>query len=328
MRRRGFLAVLAAAPLPALAQPACRTCREGDWAPQRPVRLIVPFAAGGSTDVTARLVAEALGQRLGQPVVVENRPGAGGNIGAEAVARAAPDGHTLLFSTSSTHATNPALYRNLPFHPLRDFAPIGQVAFVPNLFVAHPDVPARNLAELVTLAKVRPGSLNYGSAGPGTSQHLAAALFTSRAGIEVQHVPYRGGAPAVTDLLGDKIQFMASPLVEVIEHVRANRLRALAVTTARRSPLLPETPTVAETLPGYEVALWNGLLAPAGTPADAVRRIAQETQAALRSPEMRERLAQQGSEPVGSGPEEFASFITAEIPKWAELVRISGASAE
>jgi tripartite-type tricarboxylate transporter receptor subunit TctC len=328
MRRRLLLAGLAAAPLPALAQPACRTCREGDWAPQRAVRVVVPFAAGGSSDLTARLVAEALGQRLGQPFVVENRPGAGGNIGAEAVARAVPDGHTLLFSTSSTHATNPALYRNLPFDPLRDFAPIAQVAFIPNLFVAHPGVATRSLAELVALARAEPGRLNYGSAGPGTSQHLAAALFAARAGITVQHVPYRGGAPAVTDLLGDKIQFMASPLVEVIEHVRAGRLRALAVTTLRRSPLLPEKPTVAETLPGYEVALWNGLLAPAGTPPDAIRRLAQETQAALRTPEMQGRLAQQGSEAVGSGPDEFARFIAAEIPKWAELVRISGASAE
>jgi tripartite-type tricarboxylate transporter receptor subunit TctC len=290
--------------------------------------MIVPFAAGGSSDLTARLVAEALTQRMGQSVVVENRAGAGGNIGAEVVARAAPDGHTLLFSTSSTHATNPALYRNLPFDPLRDFAPISQVAFIPNLFVVHPDVPAHTPAELIALAKARPGTLNYGSAGPGTSQHLAAALFAAKAGIDVQHVPYRGGAPAVTDLIGAKIQFMASPLVEVIEHVRSGRLRALAITTTRRSPLLPQTPTMAETLPGYEVALWNGLLAPAGTPPDAVRRYAQETQAALRTAEMRDRLAQQGSEPVGSGPEEFARFIAAEIPKWAELVRISGASAE
>ena len=326
--RRALLAAFAALPSAALAQPACRTCREGDWVPVRPIRLVVPFAPGGSTDLTARLLAEALGTRLGQPMVIENRAGAGGNIGVEAVARASPDGHTLVFTTSSTHGANPALYRRLPFDAVRDFAPVAQVAFIPNVFVVHPGVPANTLAEFIALARARPGALNYGTAGPGTSQHLAASLLASRAGITMQHVPYRGGAPALTDLLGAKFDIMASPLVEVIEHIRAGRLRALAVTTARRAALVPDVPTVAETLPGYEVALWNGVLAPAGTPADAVQRLAQEIQAALRTPEMRERLAQQGSEPVGSGPEEFATFIAAELPKWAELVRISGASAD
>ncbi|MDR0810495.1 MAG: tripartite tricarboxylate transporter substrate binding protein [Gemmobacter sp.] len=289
--------------------------------------MIVPYAPGGSTDITARLIVEALGHRFRQPILVENRPGAGGNIGAEAVARATADGHTLLFATSS-YATNLSLYRNLSFDPRRDFAPITQVSFVPNLFVVPSDAPARNLADLVALAKARPGALNYGSGGPGTSQHLAVALFASRTGIEVQHAPYRGGALAVADLLGNKIQFMATPLVEVIEHVRAGRLRALAVTTARRSALLPEVPTVAETVPDYEVALWNGFFAPAGTPAEAVHRIAREVQAALRTPETRERLAQQGCDPVGSDPGQFTSFIASEIPKWAEIVRISGAIAE
>ncbi|MES2712684.1 MAG: tripartite tricarboxylate transporter substrate binding protein [Pseudomonadota bacterium] len=288
----------------------------------------MPYPPGGSTDVTARLLAEGIGLRLGQPIVIENRAGAGGNIGAEAVARSAPDGHTLVFTTSSTHGANPALYRRLPFDAVRDFAPVSQVAFVPNIFVVHPGVPANTLAEFIALARSRPGELNYGTSGPGTSQHLAAALFAARAGIAMQHVPYRGGAPAVTDLLGGKFEIIASPLVEVIEHIRAGRLRALAVTTARRAALVPDVQTVAETLPGYEVALWNGVLAPAGTPTDAVRRLAQEIQAALRTPELRERLAQQGSEAVGSGPEEFATFIAAELPKWAELVRISGASAD
>ena len=322
MNRRILLAGIAAfaASRPAIAQ--------GQWNPDRPIRLVVPFAPGGSTDVTARLVAEAIAPRLGQPVVIENRPGAGGNIGSEAVARAAPDGHTLVMGTSSTHATNPALYRNLPYQPLRDFAPVSQVAFIPNLLVVNPEVPARDLPALIALARARPGSLNFGNAGSGTSQHLSAAMIASRAGIEVTHVAYRGGAPAVTDLLGGKIQAMAAPLVEVVAHVQANRLRAIGVTTARRSSLLPDVPTIAETIPGFEVALWNGILAPAGTPAAAVLRISAAIAEAMRTEDMRVRLAQQGSEPVGSNPDQFAAFIAAEIPKWAELVRISGATVE
>ena len=322
MNRRHLLAAIAALPA------ARSAAAQGGWTPDRPIRLVVPFAPGGSTDVTARLVAEAIAPRLGQPVVIENRPGAGGNIGSESVARAAPDGHTLVMGTSSTHATNPALYRNLPYQPLRDFAPVAQVAFIPNLLVVHPDVPARDLPALIALGKARPGSLNFGNAGSGTSQHLSAAMIASRAGIEVTHVAYRGGAPAVTDLLGGKIQAMAAPLVEVIAHVQAGRLRALAITTARRSSLLPDVPTIAETIPGFEVALWNGIFAPAGTPPAAVQRISTAIAEALRTEEMRARLAQQGSEPVGSTPAQFTAFIAAEIPKWAELVRISGATVE
>lgn len=320
MNRRALLALPAAALLPAAA--SAQT-----W-PSGPVRAIVPFAPGSATDTVGRLLGEGMRASLGQPVVVENRAGANGLIGAEAVARAAPDGHTLVMGTSSTHATNPALYRNLPYQPLRDFAPVGQVAFIPNLLVVNLEVPARDLPSLIALAKARPGTLNFGNAGSGTSQHLSAAMIASRAGIEVTHVAYRGGAPAVTDLLGGKIQAMAAPLVEVIAHVQANRLRAIGVTTARRSSLLPEVPTIAETIPGFEVALWNGILAPAGTPAAAVLRISAAIAEAMRTDDMRAKLAQQGSEPVGSTPEQFAAFIAAEIPKWAELVRISGATVE
>ena len=321
MDRRSLLTGLAVLPAaPALAQPR--------WAPDRPVRVVVPFAAGGSTDVTARLVATALAERLGQPVVIENRPGAGGNVAAEHVARSAPDGYTLFMATSGIVAANQALYRSLPFDALRDFAPITQVAFVPNLLVVNPGVPANTMAELVALARARPGQINYGSAGSGTSQHIAGALFAARANLELQHVPYRGGAPAVTDLVAGRIQMIFSPLVEVIAQVRANQLRPLAITTARRSALLPEIPTVAETVPGFEVALWNSLLAPAGTPPAAIARISEEAAAALRTPELRARLAEQGSEPVGSTPAEFAAFIRAEIPKWTEMVRLSGATAE
>jgi tripartite-type tricarboxylate transporter receptor subunit TctC len=218
MQRRQILAGLAAiAASPALAQ--------AQWSPDRPIRVIVPFAPGGSTDITARLVAEAISARLGQPVVIENRPGAAGNIGSEAVARAAPDGYTLVMATSSTHATNAALYRNMPFDAQRDFAPISQTTFIPNLLVVHPDVPARDFAGLVAEAKAKPGVLNFGNAGSGTSQHLSAALIAARTGIDVTHVSYRGGTPAVTDLMGGKIQAMAAPLVEVIAHVHARHCR-------------------------------------------------------------------------------------------------------
>jgi tripartite-type tricarboxylate transporter receptor subunit TctC len=321
-RRRPLLLAAASAALPSAAR------AQAAWAPERPVRLIVGFAAGGSTDVTARLVAAALSERLGQPVVVENRPGAGGNIAAEAAARAAPDGHTLLMGVSGILAANPALYRNLPFDPVRDFAPISQIAFIPNLVVVHPDLPAADLAGFVAHAKANAGRVHYGSAGNGTSLHLAGALLAARAGLALVHVPYRGGAPATTDLLSGKIQMLASPLVEVVAHVQAGRLRPLAVTTARRSPLLPDVPTVAETIPGFEVALWNGLLAPAGTPPPAIARFAAEAAAALRGAELRNKLAEQGSEPAPSTPEEFARFIRAEIPRWTEIVRLSGATAD
>lgn len=319
MRRRALLLAGLAAPAVARAQ---------GWVPDRPLRLIIPFAAGGSTDVTARLVAQALGERLGQPVVAENRPGAGGNIGAEAAARATPDGYTLLMAVSGILAANRALYRNLPYDSLRDFAPVSQVAILPNLIVVNPDLPVRDIAGLIAHAKQNPGKLFYGSAGSGTSLHLAAALFAARAGIEMVHVPYRGGAPAATDLMAGKIQMIASPMVEVIGAVQAGQLRPLAVTTAKRSPLLPEVPTVGETLPGFEIPLWNGIVAPAGTPPAAIARLSAELRAALRGDELKRRLAEQGSEPLPSTPEEFASYIRAEIPRWAEIVRVSGATAD
>jgi tripartite-type tricarboxylate transporter receptor subunit TctC len=320
MHRRHLLALAAALPVAARAQPA--------WTPDKPIRLVVSFAAGGSTDITARLVAAALAERLGQPVVIENRPGAGGNIGAEVVARAAPDGQTLFMATSGVIGANKALYRTLPFDPERDFAPIAQVAFVPNLLVVNPGVPAHSIAELIALGKREPGKLNYGSAGIGTSQHLAGALFAARAGLDLVHVPYRGGAPAVTDLVAGKLQFIMSPLVEVLTQVRAGALRPLGVTTLRRSALLPEVPTIAETMPGFEIALWNGLMAPAGTPPAVVQRLAAEAAAVLRNEEVRRKLAEQGSEPVGSSPEEFTAFIRQDIPKWTEIVRLSGATAD
>ena len=296
--------------------------------PAKPIRIIVGFAAGGSTDVTARIIGQALSDRLGQPVLIENRPGAGGNIGADAAAKADPDGYTLLMATSSTFAANPALYKSLPFDVQADFAPVTVTAFIPNLLVINPSVPAKNLAEFVAYAKANPGKLNYGSAGNGTSQHISGALFNAQARIETMHVAYRGGALAVNDLLGGQIQVLFAPLVEVVQQVRAEKLRALAITTAKRSPLLPEVPTVAETLPGYEVTLWNALLAPAKTPPEIIARINRAAIDALRSEEVKAKLAEQGSEPVGNSPAEFKAFIASELVKWKKLVEISGATVQ
>ena len=324
VKRRAVTKGLAALPL----MMAGAAQAQAPWTPGKPIRIVVPFAAGGSTDVTARLVASALAERLGQSVVVDNRAGAGGNIGAEVVARAEPDGTTLLLATSSTNATNAALYKRLSFDPVRDFTPISQIAFIPNLLVVNPDLPVNSVAELVAYAKAKPGQLNYGSGGAGTSLHLAAAFFAYRAGIDMVHVPYRGGAPVALDLVSGKLQVSFSPLVEVLQQVRAGKLRALGVTTARRSALLPDVPAIAEIIPGYEVALWNGIVGPAGLPAPVTARLASELVAIVGSPEMRARLAEQGSDPVGSKPEEFAAFVAAEQPKWAELVRISGATVD
>ncbi len=296
--------------------------------PAKPIRLIVGFAAGGSTDVTARIIAQALSDRLGQPVVVENRGGAGGNIGADAVAKADPDGYTLLMATSSTFAANPNLYKTLPFDVQKDFAPITVTAFIPNLLVVNPSVPANNVADFIAYLKANPDKLNFASAGNGTSQHLSGELFNSLAGVRMTHVAYRGGAPAVTDLLGGQVQVIFAPLVEVIQQVRAEKLKALGITTAKRSPLLPDVPTILESLPGYEVALWNGLLAPAKTPPDIIDRINRATIEALRSPEVKAKLAEQGSEPVGNTPAEFKAFIESELVKWRRLVEISGATVQ
>jgi len=296
--------------------------------PQKPLRAVVPFAAGSSTDIVPRIVFEQLGLQLGQTIVVENRAGAGGTIGALSVAKAEPDGYTLLMATSSTFAANPNLYKSLPFDVRKDFAPIAVTAFIPNLLVVNPSVPANNVADFIAYLKANPDKLNFASAGNGTSQHLSGELFNSLAGVRMTHVAYRGGAPAVSDLLGGQVQVIFAPLVEVIQQVRAEKLKALGITTARRSPLLPEVPTILESLPGYEVALWNGLLAPANTPPDIIDRINRVTIEALRSPEVKAKLAEQGSEPVGNTPAEFKAFIESELVKWRRLVEISGATVQ
>ena len=321
----GWFRTLALAATASLA--AAGASAQDAW-PSRPIRMIVGFAAGGSTDVTARLIAQALSDRLGQQVVVENRPGAGGNIGADSVAKAEPDGYTLLLTTSTTHATNPSLYRSLPFDVKADFAPITLTAFIPNVLTVNPSVPATSIAELVAYAKANPDKLSFGSAGAGSSQHLSGELFKSLAGIRMVHVAYRGGAPALTDLLSGQIQVLFAPLVEVLQQIESGSVRALGITTAKRSPLLPSVAPVGETLPGYEVALWNGLLAPARTPPAIIARLNRETVAILRSDDMKKKLAAQGSEPVGNTPDEFRDFIAAELVKWGRLVEISGAKAQ
>jgi tripartite-type tricarboxylate transporter receptor subunit TctC len=321
MRRVGWLAIA----LGAVFFVAAGTANsEPNW-PTRPIRIIVGFAAGGSTDVTARLVAQALSERLGQQVIVDNRPGAGGNIGAEAVAKADPDGYTLLLATNGTLAANPSLFKTLPFDTRKDFAPIALTARIPNVLVVNPSVPANNVAEFIAYAKANPGKLNFGSSGNGTSLHIAGELLNKLAGVNMTHVPYRGGALALTDLLGGRIQLMFEPLVEVIEQVRAGKVKALGVTTVKRSPLLPDVPTIAETVPGYEITAWNGLLAPAATPPDIVARLNRAVDDALHSRELQEKFAEQGSEPAGGTPAEFGAFLDSELIKWKKLVELSGA---
>jgi len=313
----GCAVLLAQAAFPAFA----------DTWPSRPIKLVVPYPPGGSTDVTARVIAESLRPLLGQPVIIDNRPGAGGNIGAEAVAKSAPDGYTFLMATS-THVTNMSLYKNLPYDFVQDLAPVAQITFIPNVLVVGANLPVGNLAEFIAYVKSGKSPVNYGTAGNGSSQHLSSALFNSMVQGNMVHVPYKGGAPATADLLAGQIQAYFGPLVEVLPHIRGGKVKALGITTKKRSPVLPDVPTIAEALPGYEVALWNAILAPAKTPADIVSKLNEAIVKVLNQADVKARFAEQGSEPVGSSPAEFKQFIAAEVGKWKELVRISGAKIE
>lgn len=298
--------------------------------PSNPVKLVVTFPAGGSTDVTARLVAEKLRADLGRAVIVDNKPGAGGNIGADFVAKAPADGYTLLMATSS-HVTNRTLYKSLPYDFVNDLAPVSRVAFVPNMLVVNPShIRAGNLAEFIQYVKSGGGKtkLNYGTGGNGTSHHLANALFNSMVGVEMEHVPYKGGAPAAAALLGGQVQVLFAPLVEVLAFVESGKLKGLGVTTKQRSSLYPDIPAIGEILPGYEVALWNGIVVPANTPADIVGKLNSAVVKALAQPDIKQRLAEQGSDPAGTTPAEFRQFIAGEVGKWAKLVQISGAKVD
>jgi tripartite-type tricarboxylate transporter receptor subunit TctC len=302
------------------------SARADNW-PSRPIKFIVPYAAGGSSDLTARLVAEQLRNVLGQSVVVENRVGGGGNIGALAVAKSEPDGYTLLLATSS-HVTNMSLFKSLPYDFVRDFVPVSQIAFIPNVLVVTPQVPAANLSDFIAYAKSGRSTLSYGSAGHGSSQHLSGSLFNYMIDGKILHVPYKGGSQATQDLIAGQIQLTFGPMVEVIEFIRSGHVRALGVTTLQRSPLLPDVPAINEALPGYEVALWNGIVAPAKTPPDIVQKLGDAIAKVLRQPEMRAKLLEQGSEPIGNTPDQFRQFIASEVGKWDRLVKLSGAQVE
>jgi len=297
------------------------------WAqpyPSKPIHIVVAFAPGGIADFAARSVSPRLAEALGVPVVVENKAGAGGIIGAELVAKSAPDGYTLLV-TSISHTINPAVVKSLPFDTQRDFAPVMLIADAPNILVLHPSVPATTVAELVELAKKRPGELNYASSGIGTSTHLCGELFKSMTGVELQHVPYKGGGPAVADLLGGQVQLMFATLPTVLEHVRAGKLRALGVTGAQRFAGAADIPTLAEAgLPGYAVSGWSGMFAPARTPRAAIERVAMETARILSDPALKERFVAQGAEPAVKMPDEFAGFVEAEMRKWRQVAAASG----
>jgi len=294
--------------------------------PEQPVKLVVPFPAGGSADILGRLIGQKLSERLKQQIVIENRPGAGGNIGTEIVARAKPDGYTLLMGTVSTHGINPNLYAQLPYDAVKSFEPIVLVARMPNVLVVNPSVAANSVQELIALARAKPGQITFASAGNGTSQHLSGELFKKMAGVELLHIPYKGNAPAVSDLLGGQVNMMFDNVAVSLTQVRAGKLRALAVTSAKRSPALPRVPTVAESgLPGYEILSWFGLFAPAGTPKEIVARINAEVVGVLDDKSVRERLGRDGIEPGGGTPATFATFVQAELPRWAKLVRESGA---
>jgi tripartite-type tricarboxylate transporter receptor subunit TctC len=297
--------------------------------PSQPIKMIVPFTAGGTTDILARTIGQKLSEAWRQPVIVENRPGAGGNIGADVVAKAKPDGYTILMGTIGTQSINSSLYAKMPYDAAKDFAPVTLVAMVPNVLVVNPAVNAKTVRELVALAKAKPGELNFASSSTGGSPHLSGEMFKQMTGADIVHVPYKGSAPAITDLLGGQVSLMFDNLPSALPQVKAGKLRALAVTSARRSQAAPDIPTLAESgVPGYEVDSWFGILAPAGTPKEIVNQLNAEIVRILKIPQVRERLLEQGAEPVGDTPEHFADHIRNETVKWARVVKASGAKAD
>lgn len=297
--------------------------------PSKPVKLVIPFPPGGPLDLAGRAIGQKLQDAWGQPVVIENRPGAGGNIGADAVAKAAPDGYTLVMGALSTHAVNPHLFAKMPYDALKDFAPVTLVAVTPNVLVLNPAVPASNVRELIALAKASPGKLSFASGSNGSAGHLAGELFKTLAGIDIVHVPYKGGAPAMQDLLGGQVQFMFDNLANSTAQLKAGKLKAFAVTTSRRSAFAPELPTMAEAgVPGFDISTWYGILAPANTPPDIVKKLNAEIVRILASDDMRDKLKAQGAEPSPTSPEEFAAFIRAEWTKYAKIVKDSGAKVD
>lgn len=289
--------------------------------PERPVTVVVPFPPGGPTDLVARVLAKQLADQTGQTFVVENKGGANGNIGMQYVAAAKPDGYTVLYNTSSI-ALSPNLYRNLPFDPVKDFEAVSSTAIIPLVLLAHPSLPVKNVSEFVSYAKAHPGKLSYGSAGAGNVTHLGALLFLRSVGIDAVHVPYRGSAPAMTDLVGGQVQFMTNTLNDSLGFVRDGKLNALAVSSKARSPQLPDTPTLAETVvPDFEMGAWQGMVIPAGTPTDIVNALNTQIRKALQSPALLKQLQAQGAQPLGSTPSEYSDYIRAEINRWKDVVK-------
>ena len=294
--------------------------------PSKPIHLIVPFPPGGPTDIVGRMVGQKLSEGIGQPVVVENRPGAGGTVGSASVAKAPADGYTLLYGSTSTLAIAPSLYRNLAYDPFKSFAPISLVSSGPIIVAVNSQVPANTLKEFIDLAKKQPGKLNYSSGGNGTPPHLAGELFKTIAGVDLLHIPYKGGGPAINDVAAGQVQAVFEGQVALMPHLQSGRIRALAITGAKRNPALPQVPTMAEAgLPKYDANFWSGVVAPAGTPPETISRLNAVLVKALQSPEVRETLLRQGLEPAGNTPREFASHIAAEAEKWAAVVKTSGA---
>ena len=300
--------------------------QSGNW-PTRPITMVVPFAAGGSTDITARMLAEKLGPILGQSVVVENKPGAAGNIGAAFVARAQPDGYTILLHTSTLTA-NVSLYKNMGLNVQKDLIPVSQVALIPNVLMVNNNFQAKTLAEFVEIVKQKKVPVNYGSSGSGASNHLAGVLFNNMVGGEMVHVPYKGGSLANNDLLAGQVQAVFSPMVEELGYLDSGKLRPLAVTTKTRSSRIPNAPAIAEILPGYEIVLWNGIFAPAATPPAIVNKLSGAIQTVMKDPAVLKKLEEQGSTALGGTPADFKKVVDAEIPKWAELIKMSGAKVD
>lgn len=297
--------------------------------PNKPIRYVVPFAAGGSTDIMGRTIAEKLSVALGQPVVVENKPGAGGGVGAAEVAKAPADGYTIMGGTISTHAINASLYKDLPYDPVKDFVAVTLIARVPNMLVVNNDVKAKDVAELIKLMKANPGKWNFASAGNGTSQHLSGELFKGMAGVDMQHIPYKGSPPALTDVMGGQVSMTFDNITTAWPLAKGGKLKALAVTTSKRSPVAPDVPTLAESgLPGYEVGSWQGVFAPAGTPPDIVKRLNTEIVKIINMPDVQKKMIELGAEPVGNSPEEFGAFVKAEVAKWGDVVKKSGAKVD
>jgi len=294
--------------------------------PSKPIKWIVPFAPGGTTDILARTISEKLAIALGQPVIVENKPGAGGGLGADFVAKAAPDGYTILGGTISTNAINASLYKDLPYDPVKDFVPITLIARVPNMLVVNNDVPAKSVADLIALMKKSPGKYTFASSGNGTSQHLSGELFKGMAGVDMQHIPYKGSPPALQDVMAGNVTMTFDNITTAWPLAKGGKLRALAVTTAKRSPAAPDVPTLAEAgVTGYEIGSWQGVFAPAGTPPEIVKRLNAEIVKIINLPQVTEKLLMLGAEPVGNTSEEFTVFVKAEVVKWGDVVKKSGA---